>query len=85
MRWQDIRQDFPGQWLLVEAIEAHTEQGMRVLDDLVLVEVFDDSPAALASYAKLHREAPQKELYVVNADREELEIKERSWLGIRCA
>lgn len=85
MRWQEIRQDFLGQWLLVEAVEAHSEQGLRVVDDLVLVDTFDDSTAALAVYAQLHREAPQRELYVVDADREVLEIKERSWLGIRCA
>ena len=34
-------------------------------------------------YIQLHREAPERELYVFHTDRETLDITERRWLGIR--
>ena len=34
------------------------------------------------SYIELHDTAPQRELYVLHTDREELEIEELRWLGI---
>jgi hypothetical protein len=30
MQWQQIREKHPNQWLLIEAIEAHSEPGMRI-------------------------------------------------------
>ena len=83
MQWQDIRRHYPDQWLLVEAIKAHSEEDRRILEDIAVLETFEDSDAAMKSYAGLHREAPQRELYVFDTDREELDVRERRWLGIR--
>ena len=83
MQWQEIREHYPDQWLLIEAIKARSEKGRRILEDLAVVDVFEDSTVALKSYARLHREAPQRELYVFDTDREKLEVTERRWLGIR--
>ena len=83
MQWQEIRAHYPQQWLLVEAVKAHTEADKRILDQLAVVDAFSDSVAAMKRYAQLHREAPQRELYVFHTSRDALDITERSWLGIR--
>lgn len=83
MQWQQIRENYPAQWLLVEAIEAHTDANMRVVEELTVVNAFPDSRAALRSYVEFHDRAPDRELYVVHTDRETLEIIQRRWLGIR--
>ena len=83
MEWTEIRSHYPHQWLLVEAIKAYSEAGKRILEDLAVVNAFSDSAAAMRSYLKLHREAPDRELLVLHTDREELEVTERRWLGIR--
>jgi hypothetical protein len=83
MTWEQIRAKFPHQWLLVEAIEAHTEGNRRVLEDLAVLRPFPSSEAAMKGYGHLHHQEPQRELYVVHTDRVELEIEERRWLGIR--
>ncbi|MCP3957249.1 MAG: hypothetical protein GY719_05300 [bacterium] len=83
MKWQEIRRHYPDRWLLVEALRAHSKNNKRILEDLAVVGAFEDSDAAMKSYAGLHREAPQRELYVFDTDREELEVQERRWLGIR--
>lgn len=85
MKWEEIRQHYPSQWLLVEAVEAHSESDKRILDQLVVLEKFEDSASALERYSQLHRKEPTQELYVLHTDRVQLDIGERFWLGIRTA
>jgi len=85
MTWIDIRRHYPHQWLLVEALLAHSKAGRRHLDELAVVDAFSDGETALRAYLRLHRDAPMRELYVVHSDREGLEITERSLLGLRTA
>jgi len=83
MKWEEIRKYYPHQWLLVEAIKAHSESGKRILEHISVVDTFPDSVAAMKGYIQLHREAPERELYVFHTGREQLDITERRWLSIR--
>ncbi len=83
MTWEEIRRQFPHQWLLLEALEAASTAGQRIVTQLVVVSVFPDFKVAMKAYAKLHHDAPARELYVFHTDREQLDIQERHWLGIR--
>ena len=47
MLWGEIREHYPHQWLLVEAIKAHSERDKRILDQLAVISTFQDSTAAL--------------------------------------
>lgn len=85
MTWEEIRRQHPRQWLLVEALKAHTESRQRLLDELTVVESFPDAGAALEGYRKAHRGSPERELYVLHTDRETLDITEMNWLGLRTA
>lgn len=85
MTWTDIRRHYPHQWLLVEALLAHSKSGKRQLDELAVIDAFLDGETALRTYLRLHRDAPSRELYVVHSDREELEITERFLPGLRTA
>jgi len=83
MKWQEIRQRYPQAWLLLEAIEAHTEGDKRILESLSVIGSFGDSQEAMKAYAKLHQDEPQRELFVFHTDREQLDVTIRRWLGIR--
>ena len=84
MKWQEIRTVYPDQWLVVEALEAHTtEDHRRHLDQIAVLERCIDGTAAMDSYRRFHRDLPQRELYFVHTGREELDIEERRWLGVR--
>ncbi len=84
MRWEEVRAGYPDQWLIVEALEAHTTaDSRRQLDHLAVLERCSDGQAAMAGCRRLHREYPQRELYFVHTSREELDIEERRWIGIR--
>lgn len=83
MNWSDIRQSYPDQWLIIEALEAHTDENRRRLDRIAVVETCPDGSAAIQSYRRLHKQYPLREFYFVHTSRDELEIIERRWAGIR--
>jgi hypothetical protein len=85
MEWREVRQHHPHQWLLVEALDARSEAGQRIVEDLAVLETYSDGLAAMDGYKTLHGRDPQRELYVLHTDREDLEIEEVRWLGIRAA
>ena len=83
MKWLEIREHYPHQWLLIEAIKAHSEAGKRILDELTVINTYPDARTAMRAYTQLHEEAPQRELYVLHTDRETLDVTEKRWLGVR--
>lgn len=84
MTWEDIKKAHPSQWLIIEAIEAHTEGDKRLLDNITVVETFqNDNNKAMLEYVKLHRRHRKRELYVVHTSREELGILEQRWIRVR--
>ncbi len=84
MQWSEARKHYPSQWVLIEAIRAATLGSKRVVDELSVVDSFDDnSREALRTYLKLHRENKQRELYVVHTSRDSLEIEVTAWTGVR--
>jgi len=83
MRWSDIRKAYPDQWLIIEALQAHTENNRRMLDNIAVTETCKDGASAMRSYRRLHRQYPSREFYFVHTNRQELQIKERRWAGIR--
>jgi hypothetical protein len=85
MIWSDVRETYPDRWLIIEALEAHTQGNQRLLDRIAVIETCDDGAAAMQSYQRLHREHPSREFYFVHTDREDLDIRERRWIGIRRA
>ena len=43
MKWAEIRQAYPQQWLIIEALEAHTtDEHRRILDRLAVLETCAD-------------------------------------------
>ena len=83
MHWQEIRDRYPEQWVLVEALDGRTEGEKRIVEDLSLIDTFPDSMEGFERYRSLHRNAPQRELYVVHTGRESLDILERRMVGVR--
>lgn len=83
MQWSEVRAAYPDQWLIVEALEAHTEGQKRLLGRMAVVETCGDGAAAMQSYRRLHRDYPQREFYFVHTSRDSLDIQERQWFGIR--
>ena len=84
MLWKDVKKAHPDQWVIIEAIEAKTEDKRRLIEQISVIDVFDnDNTGALRKYVELHKSYPEKELYVVHTSRPQLDVKERTWTGVR--
>jgi hypothetical protein len=83
MKWQEIRTRFPQCWVLVEAIEAHTENNHRIVDLLSVIDKYADFFEAMDAYKTVHSQTPKREMYVIHTQSEELKIEEHRWLGLR--
>lgn len=84
MNWQSVREAYPDQWLIIEALEARTSANhQRQIERISVVEQCADGTQALARYRNLHSQYPDREFYYVHTRRLELEIQEVQWLGIR--
>ncbi len=84
MQWPEIRSAYPDEWLVVEALQAHTTpDNRRQLDIIAVVERCADGNSALQSYRRFHQQHPAREFYFVHTSRKELDIREQQWSGIR--
>ena len=49
MIWPTVREAYPDQWLIIEALAAHTEGNQRELDRISVIEIRPDATAAMQS------------------------------------
>jgi hypothetical protein len=84
MLWEDVKKTYPSSWLVIEAIEAKTEGENRIIDQLAVIDSFEEetSKSALLKYLQLHKAHPEREFYVVHSSRPKLDIKEQKWVGL---
>jgi len=84
MIWSEIRKAYPHQWLIVEALAAHTTpEKRRELERVAVIEQCANGSEVMRRYRELHKHYPFREFYFVHTDRENLEIYETQWLGVR--
>jgi hypothetical protein len=84
MNWLEIKEKYPKQWLLVEALEAHTTADQRRhLDRISVLEQCSDGSTAFKNYRELHAKFPDREYYYVHTSQDELNIIEETRLGPR--
>ena len=62
MNWSQIKEQYPQQWLLVEALEAHTTpDSIRHLDRISVLEQCSDGSSAFKRYRETHTQFPDRE------------------------
>jgi hypothetical protein len=83
MNWNNVREKYPNAWVLIEAIEAESQSGERIVHRMSVLNYFDSSIEANQEYIILHKKYPEKEMYVYHTQNEKLQIKERIWMGVR--
>ncbi|MCR8636215.1 hypothetical protein [Paenibacillus radicis (ex Xue et al. 2023)] len=53
MQWEEVRQKFPDDWVVFEAAEAYSEDGLRCIDSVTVIDRYEDSVDAFDG-RKLH-------------------------------
>lgn len=87
MTWNEVRTRFPQQWVVAEAISAHTdaETHRRVVEELSVLAAFSDPGEAQRKQLGLHRSDRGREILLAFTGWETLEIEEVLWAGVRRA
>lgn len=83
MKWKDAREKYPNRWLLIKALEAKSENGFRIVEDLDIINCFENGSEALKAYSKIHKQDKFLEMYVYHTSKDTLDIGERLWMGVR--
>lgn len=69
MLWEEVRNAYPNKWVVFEAIEAHSDHNYRIVDDIAIIDSFNDSMDAFHRHTELHRQKPNRELYFFHTSR----------------
>ncbi|MBE9916035.1 hypothetical protein G8C92_18635 [Paenibacillus donghaensis] len=83
MKWGEITELHPGRFVLVEAIKASSNNRMRQLEDMSVIQDYDNPQDAWSGYKHLHKLHPTRELYVFHTSRSDVEVVEEFFSGIR--
>lgn len=83
MLWEEVKQAYPNKWVVFEAIEAYSDNNFRIVEDIAVIDSFEDSMEAFRRHAELHRQKPNREFYFFHTSREQLDIREKKWAGLR--
>ncbi|MCC3359020.1 hypothetical protein [Bacillus sp. REN16] len=83
LKWEKIREQYPEQWVLVEAISAFSKNSTRYFEELSVISNFPESTIAWKEYKKLHLNDPSREYYIFHTDHETIEVKEQKFIGVR--
>lgn len=82
MRWEEIQEKFPEEWVVFEAVEAYSQDGFRFIDSVNVIDRYEDSLDAMKRYKQLHKDQPAKEIYFLHTSRPDLKIEEK-WVGFK--
>lgn len=83
MIWEEARNLYVNKWILIEAIDAYSQEGKRIVKELSVINAYDEGKEALKEYAEKHKKDKSREMYVYHTKNEELFIEERTWIGVR--
>lgn len=83
LKWSEAINNYPNKWILFEAIEAYSKEGQRIIEDISIINVFDEGRDALKEYSEKHKKDKNREMYVYHTKNKELIIEERNWIGVR--
>ena len=83
MEWSDVRAAYPEQWLVIETLETHDEDDVRVFYRVAVVETCEDGRAAMKRYRELRHAQPTRELCFVHTSNVQIRVEERVWFGVR--
>ncbi|MBU7315296.1 hypothetical protein [Paenibacillus oleatilyticus] len=76
MRWSEVCSRYPSRFVLVEALKAISSNRMRTIEEMTVVEEYDNPVLAWAGYKRHRKENPERELYVFHTSKQEIEVIE---------
>ncbi|RDI37934.1 hypothetical protein [Falsibacillus pallidus] len=83
MKWSEVRKLFPERCVLVEALQSQTKGKEKFIEEMAVIDDFENGNAAWKVYKKLHMENQNRELYIFHTNNEEIKVIEQPYIGVR--
>ncbi|WP_163853513.1 hypothetical protein [Paenibacillus elgii] len=83
MKWSEVCNHYPSRFVLVEALKAVSNNRVRTIEEMTVVEEYDNPMQAWEGYKHYHKENPEREFYVFHTSKQEIEVIEEYFTGIR--
>jgi len=85
MTWNEVQRAYPGQWVVMEALESRSEDEQWKVGLVSVLEACPDGITAMQRYRHYHQQYPLREFLFLHTSQSKLEFRERRWVGIRGA
>ena len=82
MKWSEVRQLFPERCVLIEALKSETRGKERIIEEMSVIDDFENGNAAWREYKKLHAEIKAVKLYIFHTNKEETKVIEVPYVGV---
>lgn len=73
---------FQNEWVVLEVIKAHSSDGHRYIEEVIVIDRFEKSVEAMRLYNELRHDQPNREYCFFHTSRPNLVARER-YAGIR--
>lgn len=83
MKWKEITQYHPNRLVLVEALQASSKNRVRTIEEMAVIQEYEDPKEAWEGYKLFHKKDPQRELYIFHTSRENVEVIEEFFSAVR--
>lgn len=62
MKWDEARKTYPHKWIVFDSLKQHEEGNKLIIEDIAIIEVFDDINDAFKYYRTLHKQDKSRQL-----------------------
>ena len=80
MKWEEVRRIYPNRFVKIQILKAHTEDNVRYIDDMAVMQAFDDDREATRELVRT-----KDDILVYHTGKEKLEVEIKQIFGFRGA
>ena len=62
MLWNEVRNTYPNKWIVFDSLKQHEENNNLIIEDIAIIEVFDNINDAFKCYRNLHKQDKSRQL-----------------------
>ena len=75
MKWDEARKTYPHKWIVFDSLKQHEEDNKLIIEDMTIIEVFDDINKAYKYYCTLHKQDKTRQLNIASTKEPDLQYK----------
>lgn len=75
MLWNEVRNTYPNKWIVFDSLKQHEEDSILIVEDIAIIEIFDDINKGYKYYCELHKQDKTRKLNIASTKDPELQYE----------